>query len=192
MTPKVGHPRATLLLLLGLLIALLIVAANVYSYEAIKPINLAEVEKEKTINRLRYDREFFCGGFAPVLHHTTHLSIVYGAKACSIGDQELYEDIRVLINVSVGTWRLDNVAKLCVYTNEEVTLRITVEKHVEAGQALLLINTGSGVLTVDLSSRSESILRISKGPHVYTLSILLRVYESGTYIVRIGFYFEYP
>jgi hypothetical protein len=31
-------------------------------------MNLAEAVREKTVNRLSYEREFFYGGFAPISH----------------------------------------------------------------------------------------------------------------------------
>ena len=194
--PSIAIPTKALAIALILLVLILfIVDLGIYQYVSAKVINLAEIEEMNKIKMLtepRYGQYFFCAGFIYNQYSIDkYVNIVYGRKICNVDNIEVYEDIRIFINIPVGTWILSNVTKLYVFTKERVLVRIITEKPINDGNLHLILSSNNSVVIMDLSNKSEATILIPKGSHVYDVSMQLIIYKSGLYILRVGFYFEF-
>jgi hypothetical protein len=193
--PSIEIPAKALAIALILLVLILfIVDLGIYQYVSAKVINLAEIEKMNKLKMLTEPGygQYFCAGFIYNQYSIDkYVNIVYGRKICDVDNIEVYEDIRIFINIPVGTWILSNVTKLYVFTKERVLVRIITEKPINDGTLHLILSGNNSVVIMDLSNKSEATILIPKGSHVYDVSMQLIIYKSGLYILRVGFYFEF-
>jgi len=184
-----------LIIITAIILILLILNNMIYIYVATKTVNLSELGREEVLRKLSFDKEFFCTGFIETLNtfEESYVSIYYGPKICSINNQDLYENIRVFIRVSVGSWVIDNMARLVIYTRENVYLRIVIEKPIDNRNisSKLIIRSDEYTVVINLADLDEKTIPVPRGVNIFNMSMIINAYGVGTDILRIGFYINY-
>lgn len=181
------------IIILVILFIMVYTDLNTYLYKTYQSIDLEKYRREREL------REFlepsngsvrFCAGFAVSSSDTYFVKIFSGRKICEIRDEAVYEDLRVDIRISAGAWFIEDLARIVIYSEREVVVRIFVEKSIDKEGVLLVLRSSRGDLIMDLSKSQDIAIELGKGYHVYNISILIRIYEPSTYIARLGLYFN--
>ncbi len=195
MSNKIILKLIGLIIITAIILILLILNNMIYIYVATKTVNLSELGREEVLRKLSFDKEFFCTGFIETLNtfEESYVSIYYGPKICSINNQDLYENIRVFIRVSVGSWVIDNMARLVIYTRENVYLRIVIEKPIDNRNisSKLIIRSDEYTVVINLADLDEKTIPVPRGVNIFNMSMIINAYGVGTDILRIGFYINY-